>query len=297
MTETSNESTGAAASSSAHVGAAPLDHGNGPQRTDVPSDALNRPVTSLVSGPTIDVQLAHRTIRAYTEEPVGEDVVTTLLDVARHSATSSFRQQVTVIRVLDPAIREEIHAVSGQPYVGGTRGELLIFVVDLHRNAVLRERAGVDVEPVERTNLFLQAAEDTVIAAQNVVVAAESLGLGTTYLGSIATDPRRVIAALGLPRHTYPLLGLLVGHPDQEPQFKPRLPREITTAVDTYPEVTDHLEALEAYDRTVREYYDLRDANKRSDTFTAQVVRTLGNGGSSSSPVVEVLHEQGLCLR
>lgn len=287
MTETSNESTGAA----------PLDHGNGPQRTDAPNDALNRPVTSLVSGPTIDVQLAHRTIRAYTEEPVGEDVVTTLLDVARHSATSSFRQQVTVIRVLDPAIREEIHAVSGQPYVGGTRGELLMFVVDLHRNAVLRERAGVDVEPVERTNLFLQAVEDTVIAAQNVVVAAESLGLGTTYLGSIATDPRRIITALGLPRHTYPLLGLLVGHPDQEPQFKPRLPREITTAVDSYPEVTDHLEALEAYDRTVREYYDLRDANKRSDTFTAQVVRTLGDGGSSSSPVLEILHEQGLCLR
>ena len=287
MTETSNESTGAA----------PLDHGNGPQRTDAPNDALNRPVTSLVSGPTIDVQLAHRTIRAYTEEPVGEDVVTTLLDVARHSATSSFRQQVTVIRVLDPALREEIHAVSGQPYVGGTRGELLMFVVDLHRNAVLRERAGADAQPVERTNLFLQAVEDTVIAAQNVVVAAESLGLGTTYLGSIATDPRRIITALGLPRHPYPLLGLLVGHPDQEPQFKPRLPREITTAVDTYPEVTDHLEALEAYDRTVREYYDLRDANKRSDTFTAQVVRTLGNGGSSSSPVLEVLHEQGLCLR
>lgn len=287
MTETSNESTGAA----------PLDHGNGPQRTDAPNDALNRPVTSLVSGPTIDVQLAHRTIRAYTEEPVGEDVVTTLLDVARHSATSSFRQQVTVIRVLDPAIREEIHAVSGQPYVGGTRGELLMFVVDLHRNAVLRERAGADAQPVERTNLFLQAVEDTVIAAQNVVVAAESLGLGTTYLGSIATDPRRIIAALGLPRHTYPLLGLLVGHPDQEPQFKPRLPREITTAVDTYPEVTDHLEALEAYDRTVHEYYDLRQANKRSDTFTAQVVRTLGDGGSSSSPVLEILHEQGLCLR
>lgn len=287
MTETSNESTGAA----------PLDHGNGPQRTDAPNDALNRPVTSLVSGPTIDVQLAHRTIRAYTEEPVGEDVVTTLLDVARHSATSSFRQQVTVIRVLDPAIREEIHAVSGQPYVGGSRGELLMLVVDLHRNAVLRERAGADVEPVERTNLFLQAVEDTVIAAQNVVVAAESLGLGTTYLGSIATDPRRIIAALGLPRHTYPLLGLLVGHPDQEPQFKPRLPREITTAVDTYPEVTDHLEALEAYDRTVHEYYDLRQANKRSDTFTAQVVRTLGDGGSSSSPVLETLHEQGLCLR
>ena len=157
--------------------------------SDAPTTALTTPATAPVLNDTIRAQLAHRTIRAYADDRLDEDTVTTLLDVARHGATASYQQQVTIIRVLDPAVREQLHLASGQSYVGGDRGELFVFVVDLHRNAVLRERAGADPEPLERTNLFLQGVEDTIIAAQNVVVAAESLGLGTTYLGSILADP------------------------------------------------------------------------------------------------------------
>ena len=264
--------------------------------TTAPSRALTTPPTTTVGAEPFATLMAHRTIRAYTDQPVGEEVMTALLDVARHSATSSFLQQTTIIRVLDPAVREQVHLASGQPYVGGRRAELLVLVADLHRNAVIRERAGVGLEPLERTNLFLTACQDTMIAAQSLVVAAESLGLGTTYLGSILGDPQRVIAALGLPERTFPLVGLLVGHPAQEPQYKPRLPREITTAVDSYPELADHGEALAAYDATVREYYDLRDANRRVDSFTEQVARTVGTGAAHRSPVLDVLHRQRLCL-
>lgn len=260
------------------------------------SETLRTPATVPVVSSTIATQLAHRTIRAYTGEPVDEDTVTTLLDVARHAATSSFQQQVTIIRVTDPAVREQIHEASGQPYVGGDRGALFVVVVDLHRNAVLRERAGADLEPLERTALFLQGVEDAVIAAQNMVVAAESLGLGTVYLGSIVGDVRRVITALHLPTRTYPLLGLLVGHPAQEPQYKPRLPGEITTGVNSYPALEERGEILEDYDATVEQYDDLRDTGRRVDSFSTQIVRALGRGASSRAPVLEVLHEQLLCL-
>ena len=265
--------------------------------TDPPAPAaLRTPATTPVTNSTIAAQVAHRTIRAYTDEGIDEDTLTTLLDVARHSATSSFQQQVTIIRVLDPAVREQLHLASGQPYVGGDRGELFVFVVDLHRNAALRERAGASLEPLERTNLFLQGVEDAVIAAQNVVVAAESLGLGTTYLGSIIGDVRRVIKALRLPTRTYPILGLLVGHPAQDPQYKPRLPREIVVGTDAYPELDDHPDALTAYDAEVEQYYDLRDTSRRVDSFSAQMARALGQGAASRAPVLEVLHEQLLCL-
>ena len=247
----------------------------------VPSAALRTPATTPVTNSTIAAQLAHRTIRAYTDEPVGEDAVATLLDVARHSA---------------PAVREQLHLASGQPYVGGDRGELFVFVVDLHRNAVLRERAGAPLEPLERTSLFLSGVEDAVIAAQNVVVAAESLGLGTTYLGSIIGDVRRVIRALRLPTRTYPILGLLVGHPAQDPQYKPRLPREIVVGTDAYPQFEEHADAVAVYDAEVEQYYDLRDTSRRVDSFSAQIARTLGQGAASQAPVMEVLHEQLLCL-
>lgn len=245
---------------------------------------------------TIASQLAHRTIRAYKDQPLTKEEVTTLMEVARHTATASYLQGYTVLHITDPQVREKIYAASGQPYVGGTKGDMFIFVVDLYRNSRIRAEQGVSSEALSSMNLFLTGAEDALLAAQNVVVAAESMGLGTVYLGSILADPRLVVDALELPKLTFPILGLLVGHPDQEPEQKPRLPLSILTAENTYPRVESYTEALADYDREVTQYYDLRSGS-RLESFTHLVANGIGVGGAHVSPILQVLNEQGLCLR
>jgi len=245
---------------------------------------------------TIASQLAHRTIRAYKEQPLTEAEIETLMEVARHTATASYLQGYTVLHITDPQVREKIYAASGQPYVGGTKGDMFIFVVDLYRNSRIRAEQGVSSEALSSMNLFLTGAEDALLAAQNVVVAAESMGLGTVYLGSILADPRLVVDALELPELTFPILGLLVGHSDQEPGQKPRLPLSILTAENTYPRVESYTEALADYDREVTEYYDLRSGS-RLESFTHLVANGIGVGGAHVSPIMQVLNEQGLCLR
>ena len=167
--------------------------------TDTPTTAL--------SNPTIDVLMSHCTVRRLSEQPLSDDQMTTLLDVAKRAPTSSYRQQFSIIRITDPAIREALREISTQPYVGGTRGELVIFVADLHRNARIREAAGQDTEILSSANLFLAATEDALIAAHNMMVAAESMGLGTVYLGSFLRKPQEVIDLLGLPPLTFPIVG------------------------------------------------------------------------------------------
>ena len=245
---------------------------------------------------TIASQLAHRTIRAYKERPLTEAEIETLMEVARHTAIASYLQGYTVLHITDPQVREKIYAASGQPYVGGTKGDMFIFVVDLYRNSRIRAEQGVSSEALSSMNLFLTGAEDALLAAQNVVVAAESMGLGTVYLGSILADPRLVVDALELPELTFPILGLLVGHSDQEPGQKPRLPLSILTAENTYPRVESYTEALADYDREVTEYYDLRSGS-RLESFTHLVANGIGVGGAHVSPIMQVLNEQGLCLR
>ena len=245
---------------------------------------------------TIASQLAHRTIRAYKEQPLTEAEIETLMEVARHTATASYLQGYTVLHITDPQVREKIYAASGQPYVGGTKGDMFIFVVDLYRNSRIRAEQGVSSEALSSMNLFLTGAEDALLAAQNVVVAAESMGLGTVYLGSILADPRLVVDALELPELTFPILGLLVGHSDQEPGQKPRLPLSILTAENTYPHIESYTEALADYDREVTEYYDLRSGS-RLESFTHLVANGIGVGGAHVSPIMQVLNEQGLCLR
>ena len=245
---------------------------------------------------TIASQLAHRTIRAYKEQPLTEAEIETLMEVARHTATASYLQGYTVLHITDPQVREKIYAASGQPYVGGTKGDMFIFVVELYRNSRIRAEQGVSSEALSSMNLFLTGAEDALLAAQNVVVAAESMGLGTVYLGSILADPRLVVDALELPELTFPILGLLVGHSDQEPGQKPRLPLSILTAENTYLRVESYTEALADYDREVTEYYDLRSGS-RLESFTHLVANGIGVGGAHVSPIMQVLNEQGLCLR
>ena len=245
---------------------------------------------------TIASQLAHRTIRAYKERPLTEAEIETLMEVAHHTATASYLQGYTVLHITDPQVREKIYAASGQPYVGGTKGDMFIFVVDLYRNSRIRAEQGVSSEALSSMNLFLTGAEDALLAAQNVVVAAESMGLGTVYLGSILADPRLVVDALELPELTFPILGLLVGHSDQEPGQNPRLPLSILTAENTYPRVESDAELLADYDREVTEYYDLRSGS-RLESFTHLVANGIGVGGAHVSPIMQVLNEQGLCLR
>ena len=260
-------------------------------------ESLQEDSASLYINDTVRTQLNHRTIRKFTDEPLSDQQLSALLEVARHTATSSFYQQSTIIRVLDPQVRHQVFLASGQSYVDGTAGELWVFIADVHRNAQIRAEAGLDPEVSERATTFFQAVKDTLLAAQNVVVAAESMGLGTVYLGSISGDTNRVIEALKLPYQTFPVVGLLIGHPDQEPQFKPRLPLTFTVGVNEYPGFEDLTQALADYDQSVSQYYDLRDENKRVDQFTSQIIGKMGGGKSEKAPFLEELHAQGLCLR
>lgn len=257
------------------------------------SKAPQAPVTN----PTIATQLGHRSIRAYTDEPLDDAEIRTLLEAARQAPTWAFYQQRTIIRVTDPDLRAAIGECSGQPYVGADRGELFVFVVDLYRNWRIREDRGISGEWFSTTQAFLTGVQDTLLAAQNMVVAAESMGLGTVYLGSITRDPARLIEVLGLPRLTYPLVGLIVGHPDQNPQHKPRLPLAVTTGRNGYPHHDDYAAVLADYDEVVATYYDLRDTNRRVDAFTAQIAANPGRGGADVTDALAALHAQGLALR
>ncbi|MBA1395267.1 NADPH-dependent oxidoreductase, partial [Lactobacillus sp. XV13L] len=126
---------------------------------------------------TLNLLLKRRTIRAFKPQTLTAEQLQTLMEVARQTATSTFLQQCSIIHITDPQIRAQIRAVSNQAYVGAN-GDLFVFVIDLYRNQQIRQQKGVGDGRLHATDVFLQAMEDTVLAAQNVTTAAESMGLG-----------------------------------------------------------------------------------------------------------------------
>ena len=129
--------------------------------------------------------LDHRTIRKFSTQQVDPQCLNRLITVAQHTATSHFLQSFSIIHITDSALRSQIAAISHQTYVDGN-GELLIFVADQYRADLCADHPN----QLSSTDKFIQAASDTLLAAENLVDAAENQGLGTVILGSILNDPK-----------------------------------------------------------------------------------------------------------
>lgn len=245
---------------------------------------------------TIKTQLNHRTIREFKDERIPEEIFKTLMEVARRTPTSNGMQSCSIIRVKDNDKKAVVSEVCNQEYVKRTP-ELLIFIVDQFRNMMIAKEKGGNVDNARDMDRFFQGFTDACLAAQNVVVAAESLGLGTVYFGSILNDPQRIIDTFDLPELTFPVVGLGIGYPNQEPQLKPRMDMSLRLFEDGYKIFDNYLKAIEDYDREMTQYYDLRDANKRVDSFSDQIVTKLNNPVINRQEILKIIKKQGFDLK
>jgi nitroreductase len=117
---------------------------------------------------------------------------------------------------------------------------------------------------------FVTATVDVALLAQNVLLAAESLGMGGVFIGGIRNDPQTVCDLLAIPEQAYPVFGMCLGWPAHDPPPKPRLPVEAVLFTDRYPDAHDR-QTLAAYDRTINHYYLNRNDNLRDETWTRQM--------------------------
>jgi len=132
------------------------------------------------------------------------------------------------------------------------------------------------------------------LMAQPMVVAAESAGLGICYIGGLRNNPREVSDLLQLPGGVYPVFGLCLGYPDQNPERKPRLPLAVVLKDEGYNEVGD-VQRIAAYDEQVREYYRQRSGGGLGQSWSEQVAGLLSE--KARPHMRGFLAEQGFTLR
>lgn len=177
-------------------------------------------MSNILHNATVDTLLERRSIRKFKPKPLSDDIVETLETVAQHAASSQFLNDWSAIRITDPAAKKRLAEIGGQPYIA-TAPLLYVFVLDEHRNAAIAASKGVETASDELTlngsYRYTQAQNDAVLALHAMETAAYSLGLGCVILGSLLNDVPALIDLLNLPEYTYPVLGLAIGKPDQDP--------------------------------------------------------------------------------
>lgn len=199
--------------------------------------------------------------------------IKTIVIAAQAAATSSFFQVYSIIGVEDKKKRAKLAELTGNQSHVEHCGHFFVFCADLYRHLLAGEMEGTDVgAALEETEKFMVGLIDTTLAAQNAVLAAESMGLGICYIGGIRNNLPEVCELLKIPDRVLPLFGLAVGYPDQEPGQKPRLPFEHIYHTDEYEQDKNKLkEQLEAYNQSITEYYEERTGGARTERWTEQI--------------------------
>jgi len=184
----------------------------------------------------IALLLSHRSVRGYRPDALPDGTLESLIAAAQSAATSSNLQTWSVVAVHDPAARAAMAKAAGNQKHIEQCPLFLVWCADVSRNARLGEQEGVELPTLPYLETFLVAAIDAALAAQNAVVAAESLGLSTVYIGALRNDPALVSELLGLPAGVMGVFGLCVGHaaPGVTNEVKPRLAQSAVLFHDRY---------------------------------------------------------------
>ncbi len=165
-----------------------------------------------------------KSVRVFEDRPVEEAVKTAIFEAAIQAPTAGNMALYTILDITDPEIKQKLSvSCDNQPFIA-TAPMVLVFCADYRRWYDVFCAHVQEVRHPGMGDLFLSQA-DTLIAAQNAVVAAHSLGLGSCYIGDIVENFEYHQELLNLPQFVVPAAMLVLGYPTAQQKDRPKPPR------------------------------------------------------------------------
>jgi FMN reductase (NADPH) len=244
--------------------------------------------------PVVETMLNRKSIRRYTEEAPTDEVIVAIVRAGQQAPFAS--QLYSVLLTRD---RTKI------PFNAPL---LFTICVDAHKLELFMARRNWEVVTND-VFLLLLGIQDAALMAENMVIAAESLGLGSCFLGAAPYRADEIAAGYNLPQRVFPLVQLAMGYPAEDPPPRPRYPMDFTLFEDRYPELDDEMvsRAMAEMDEGYRAqgYYRRLDAmipleGDRPETFTydsyswtEHISRKWGQWDASPDELLDQLTRRG----
>ena len=195
--------------------------------------------------PTLEVIAQRKSLRAYSDQPVTQEEKDAILWAAFRAPTAGNLMLYSIIEVEDQAIKDRLAVTCDhQPFIARAPF-VLIFLADYQRWTDIFTYSDVDqclqelgrVRRTPQEGDLMLACCDALIAAQNAAIAAESLGIGSCYIGDIFENYEIHRDLLNLPQYVFPISMLCFGHPTEDYATRKqatRFEREFIVHKDAY---------------------------------------------------------------
>lgn len=163
---------------------------------------------------------ARKSVRVFTDEEISAEDRESILAAALQAPSAGCQLLYTIIDVTDQEKKDRLAELCDHQVFAAKAKLMLVFCADCRKWLAFYREAGLTPREPGPGDLLL-AVEDAVIAAQNAVTAAESLGIGSCYIGDVMENAEEMRVLLSLPQYVYPACMLVFGHPaEQQKQRK-----------------------------------------------------------------------------
>lgn len=225
---------------------------------------------------------ARKSVRVFEEKEISMENKNAILRAATEAPTAGNQQLYTILDITSRELKEKlVKTCDDQPFIAEAK-MVLVFCADCRKWYDAFLSAGCEPRLPGVGDLLL-AVSDANIAAQNAVTAAESLGIGSCYIGDIMENCEAQRALLHLPQYVFPAVMLVFGYPtaQQKERIKPRR-AEMKHIVheNTYRHMDgEELKALfteRCGDRPYEDYMKAFCARKYNSEFSKEMTRSVG---------------------
>ena len=239
--------------------------------------------------------LTRRTIRKYTDQPVGDELLNRLMTEAVRTQTMGNLQLYSVVITRSDEMKQRLApAHFNQPMVIEAPVVLTI-CADFNRTSQWARCR--NAEPgYDNLLSFINAATDALLYTQTLCNLMDEEGLGYCYLGTTVYMPQQIIDTLQLPQLTFPVATLTVGWPAEEPGLSDRLPLQSFIHGETYKDYTP--EAIDTYYSNKeqleenRHFVEINNKETLAQIFT-DIRYTKKDNEAMSAGLIEALRRQG----
>ena len=200
---------------------------------------------------TMKLLFERSSCRSFLNKRIPQEVLNAVLEAGTHSATAGKLQPYSIIKIENLENKLKMAEMCGQSFIGRAP-VLLLFCLDLHRN----ERwAKLEVAPFSATSSFRHfwvSFQDTLICAQSICTAADSMGLGSVYIGTVIDHPGDIERMFKLPKGVFPVVLLCLGYVKVRAKPANKLDPEVVVHSEYYSELEDQ-QLLSAYDKKYKD--------------------------------------------
>ncbi len=244
---------------------------------------------------TMNTIFTHRSIRKFKQEPVSEEVLTSILEAGTRASNTGNMQVYSIVVTKDEKLRHLLWEAHFKQNMVLQAPVILTFCADINRFEkwcqMRNARPGYD-----NFLWFVNASVDAVLASQNCSLMAEEHGLGICYLGTAVYMAEKIIDILKLPKGVVPVTAIAMGYPDENPPLTDRLPLSAIVHYETYGNYSDRQIDQLYYDKENLEQnkalVKLNQTENLAQIFTLKRYKQQDNR-LFSKLYLNVLHKQG----